>query len=281
MKVVQKECRSFIFALILFFFANLCFAQDSLGGFKPSLDLNCTIAPESLTMFEKGLYALYDPEFTSVAGRIFYNITQNHPEFCDAYYYTGKALDLQEKFNNAFYFYYMADSLSNGSDIKFQHALAQSAIRIHNVVFAREKYTEILRYHPTSSVGHFGFALTSSTLGDFEQGIEHLNKAISLYAVEQSHTFYGEQDLNFVKGVLLVNLADYENAWQALQLCNSAFSSIDVYQINTALCALELYEESANEKWRVLALQAFDFIKDKSILDKNFIIRFQNALESQ
>ena len=97
---------------------------------------------ESKKKFELGIRALQYKKYWGSAANIFVDLVKKDSTFCDAYFYAGYALRLQNEFRGATAMYYMADSLSQKPVLEFKMNLATTASYSGAVELAREGNTE-------------------------------------------------------------------------------------------------------------------------------------------
>ncbi|MGG5508190.1 MULTISPECIES: tetratricopeptide repeat protein [unclassified Myroides] len=259
--------------LLLIGSGTQCLAQTSPTY---SIDeLSCpTTNEEIVALYKMGFSALEQTEYYNTAGRIFFQIIQKDKELCDAYYYTGVALTKQDKDNAAYTYLYYADSLAIQPTLTFKVALAESALRIDNIGLARKKYEEIKQYFPDSPEGYFGLSLTATSLGDIVEGLVNTDRTLAKYKNTGLLTEQREQEIYFIKAILLRMNAQYDKAISFFEKSKPYFGTTTDFLANYALATYELYKQTKEAKWKIESQQALAQIQDKSTLKDDFIHQF-------
>lgn len=237
--------------------------------------LVCTTAnQEILDLYTTGFAALEKTEYYNTAGRIFYQITQMDNKLCDAYYYTGLSLTKQDKDAAAYTYLYYADSLSTEPILHFKIALAESALRNGNVGLARKKYEEVKQYFPKHPEGYYGLALTATSIGDIVEGLVNTDRALAKYKTAGGLTKDKEQEIFFIKAILLRMNAQYEKAIEFFDQSKDKFGVTTDYLANYALTTYELYLITKNEKWKKDSQEALKQLQDLTELKEGFLEHF-------
>lgn len=250
-----------------------CLAQE-----EPSYsiaELACsTDNKEIIDLYETGFSALQKTTYYNTAGRIFFQIIQQDKSLCDAYYYTGIALTKQDKDDAAYTYLYYADSLATQPQMPFKIALAESALRIGNVGLARKKYEEIKQFFPERPEGYYGLSLTATSVGDLVEGLVNTDRTLAKYKNTGNLTPEREQEIYFIKAILLRMNTQYDKAIEFFEKSKELFGTTTDYLANYALATYELYKQTREEKWKRESQQALEQIHDKEALKEDFLLQF-------
>lgn len=264
---------NFIFYSWIFGWGIPCLAQVDVP--YSIADLACpTDNKELLDLYETGFSALQQTAYYNTAGRIFFQIIQQDKSLCDAYYYTGIALTKQDKDAAAYSYLYYADSLSTQPQMSFKIALAESALRIGNVGLARKKYEEIKQYFPQRPEGYYGLSLTATSIGDLVEGLVNTDRTLAKYKSTGGLTPEREQEIYFIKAILLRMNAQYEKSIAFFEKSKEHFGTATDYLANYALATYELYKQTQEEKWKRESQHALEQIQDKDVLKEDFFLQF-------
>ncbi|MBB1140944.1 M48 family metallopeptidase [Myroides sp. WP-1] len=267
--------RLYRFLCLLFLFGGgiQCLAQKI-----PAYSINELVCPttnkEILDLYNMGFSALEQTEYYNTAGRIFFQIIQQDKKLCDAYYYTGVALTKQDKDNAAYTYLYYADSLATQPTLTFKVALAESALRIDNIGLARKKYEEIKQYFPNSPEGYFGLSLTATSIGDIVEGLVNTDRTLAKYKNTGLLTEQREQEIYFIKAILLRMNTQYDKAIAFFEKSKPYFGTTTDFLANYALATYELYKQTKEDKWKVESQRALEQIQDQTTLKDDFIHQF-------
>lgn len=231
---------------------------------------------EARDLFQRGIKVLHlnqklDPKYLRTNQELFFQATKLDSTFCDAYFFTGYIARLEGDFEIATVFYYMADSLSTIPSFEFKQNLAFSSMAIGAVDLARKKYNEIKEFMPSSSEGFYGFALTSLVIGDFEEGLENINKAIRNNTNGNSDSM---NDALYLKAILLTRNQKYREAIPYFEK-TSKFKKEPNYYIHYSLALLKTAEQTKDEKMKIKAKKYYDKIDDKSMIPEELIPLFK------
>lgn len=236
----------------------------------------CPFANEEIQeLYQTGIKALNKQEHINIAGKIFFQIIQKDNTLCDAYYFTGVALTKQNKHKAALSYYYYADSLAVKSNAEFKEELAEAALRVNNVGLARKKYEELTKDFPEDPDGYYGIGLTATSMGDFDNGLAHLNIAEEKYKAEQSWTEKRINEVWLMKAILYTMNEEYKKAMPYFEQCQTAFGTIDDYLANYALAAYHLYLQTKEPLWKQKCQQTLEQLKGNEKLKQDFFELFQ------
>lgn len=263
----------FFIVIILFLIASN--AQSQSDYFKGK-HLYCESEnPEAIRLFNIGIETLHlntslNKKFLKKTSDVFFRAYQTDTTFCDAMFFTGYTLRLLND-KNALVCYYMADSLSNNKSIEFKMNLATESLRFGNdegVKIARKKYNEITEFFPENPEGYYGIALTSTMVGDIENGLNNINIAIEKYKSENI-------DAIFLKAVLLTLNARHEESLNYYEKVKGHFKKDDNFNGNFALSLYEVAKTNNDEKMMKLAKKHYKKVKNKNELTEQMRGKFE------
>ncbi|WP_394776959.1 tetratricopeptide repeat protein [Flavobacterium sp.] len=252
-----------IILILLILNTSLIFSQNYFEG----KNLYCKSGnPESIKLFDLGIETLYlnkslNKKYLQMTSNVFFKAYEQDTTFCDALFFTGYTLRLLND-KKALAFYMLADSLYNKS-IEFKTNLAAEGLRYgteNSIKIARKKYNEIIKLFPDSPEGYYGFAVTSSILGDTEKGLENINIAIEKYKVTNSKI---NDDVVFLKGILLSDNEKYEEGLEYLDKVHSTYKKDFNFKVHYSLCLLKVSEVKKDEKMKQKALKIYEKIEEK------------------
>ena len=165
----------------------------------------------------------------------------------------------------------MADSLANNKSIEFKVNLATEGLRFGNeegVKIARKKYDEITKFFPENPEGYYGVALTSTMIGDIENGLNNIDIAIEKYNSENV-------DALFLKAVLLTLNARHEESLNYYEKVKGTFKKDDNFNGNYALSLYEVAKANNDEKMMKLAQKHYKKVKNKNELTEQTRMKFE------
>ena len=212
-----------------------------------------------------------EPKYLAANKELFFRATREDSTFCDAYFFTGYTARLENDFQTAVTFYYMADSLSTRPSLEFKQNLASTYLVYEAYDLARQKYDEIVENFPSSPEGYFGRALTSIFLEDTEEGLRDVNKSISYYKINGSQNY---DDALYLKALLLTLNEKYQEAIPLFEQI-SQFKKEPNYYIHYSLALLKYSESIRDEKMKKKAKKFYDRIEDKSIIPEKLVPLFK------
>lgn len=232
--------------------------------------------PEAIRLFNIGLETLrlnssLNKKFLKQTSDIFFKAYIADTTFCDAMFFTGYTLRLLED-KYALACYYIADSLANNKSIEFKINLAIEALRFgkeESIKMAREKYNEITKFFPESPEGYYGIALTSTMIGDVDNGLKNIDIAIEKYTIEN-------KDALFLKAVLLTLNARHEDSLNYYEKVKKDFSKDDNFNGNYALSLYEVAQAANDEEMMELAKKFYKKVKNKNMLTEQMRMKFEN-----
>ncbi len=231
--------------------------------------------PEAIRLFNIGIETLHlntslNKKFLKRTSDVFFKAYQTDTTFCDAMFFTGYTLRLLND-KNAMVCYYMADSLANNKSIEFKVNLATEGLRFGNeegVKIARKKYDEITKFFPENPEGYYGVALTSTMIGDIENGLNNIDIAIEKYNSENV-------DALFLKAVLLTLNARHEESLNYYEKVKGNFKKDDNFNGNYALSLYEVAKANNDEKMMKLAQKHYKKVKNKNELTEQTRMKFE------
>src|SRR5690606_34838688 len=182
---------------IVILLANFSFSQDYFKGEKTYCEINDA---EVKWLYDLGLLSFMVPDKIDITTQIFRELILRDNSLCDAYFFCGYALRLQNKFEDAFAFMRAADSIANHRSIEFKINLAAVCVQMGQMEYARKKYLEVSKYFPRSPEGYYGIALTSTFKGDYANGVANINIAMEKYRTRKSKI---GDEVYFLKAILL------------------------------------------------------------------------------
>lgn len=250
--------------ILLILNTNFIFSQNYFEG----KNLYCKSEnPEAIKLFNVGIETLYlnrslDRKYLDMTSKAFFQAYKKDTTFCDALFFTGYTLRLLND-KNALPYYMLADSSYNKS-IEFKTNLAAECLRYANektIPIARKKYTEIINLFPENPEGYYGFAVTSTFLGDYEKGLENINTAIQKYIVTNPKL---KNDVLLLKGILLSLNKRYEDALPFLENVLSTYKKDFNFRIHYSLCLLKVSELKKDEKMKQKAQKIYEKIEEKN-----------------
>jgi len=218
---------------------------------------------EDKKRYKQALLLLQSPQHWNTATKVFYDLTKKDSTSCDAYFFVGYTLRLQNKFKEATAYYYVADSLSNNKSLIFKQNLATTATYSGAVSLGREKFNEIVEYFPGSPEGYYGIATSSIFIGDFENGLKNIDRAISIY--NRKKISLGS-DVYLTKALLLTNLKRFRESLIFFKKTNGKIKRIDDYRLHYAYSLKKVGEMDKDKKLLKKAAKLYAEIEDKAIV---------------
>ena len=231
--------------------------------------------PENQDVIKKykaGLACIRLNQKLDVANRIFLDLIKNDSTFCDAYYLAGCTFQLSHKDQDAFNYYYMADSLSNNKSMLFKQDLAYMAGKMGNFQFARKKYEEMKHFFPKSPEGYYGIASSSLAIGDSEYGLENIKLAMlayNQYGLEQA------LDVYLIQGILLTLNEKYDESIVSFEKLVWPITASDTFRAHYALSLLKEGKLNNDEKQIKKAKKLYGKVKNKTALSEKITSEFQ------
>lgn len=223
----------------------------------------------SLKIFDLGIETIKRNTYVGAGNQIFHELIQKDSTFCDAYFFAGYTYRLSGMLKEAVAYYYMADSLANNKSIEFKQNLATTSLLAGAVDLSRKKFVEITKYFPQSPEGYYGIALTSTEIGDVENGLNNINIAIEKYQRENKDAIY-------LKAILLTINSKHEQALPYYEKVKSTRRKDDYFNGNYALSLYEIATQTNDEKMMKEAKKYYNAVKDKSELTNFIKERFEN-----
>ncbi|MEC4005398.1 hypothetical protein OX283_012080 [Flavobacterium sp. SUN052] len=261
----MKKCL-FLFFLLVF---NSSFSQNDYmsGKFK-----YCELHPSYNEKFNLGLEALSYKKYVGAAASIFLEITKKEPSSCDAFFWAGFSFRMLNKNKEALLCYYIADSLAQNKSIEFKQNLASISIVEGKIKLSRKKYEEIIQFFPSSPEGYYGVALTSTMIGDYENGLNNMLIAVDKYGEITGDVYYQKE---LLLGVLLTLNKQYDTGLIHLEECESKYRNDVNFKSHYALCLLKTSEMNKDEKMKAKAKKIYDKIENKDEISDDLKIEFK------
>jgi len=220
--------------------------------------------PQNNTLLEGG-FAAFQLNRYETATNIFFALIKRDSLFCDGYFFLGYALRRQNRYKDAFVFYYKADKMVQNKSEEYKLNLASVALTLGLDSFARLKYEEMVKYFPTNPEGYYGVALTAPSLGDYENGLVHINKAIDKY---NGYSERENSDPYFIKGILLALTSKYEEGKECLEKAPKRLRKQEHFNIFYSLCLLKIGIANQDDKLKKKAKKYYKKIQFKNEIQK-------------
>ena len=261
------KTRFIIIALILSLHTNNVFAQTNYFLGKRTY---CEMPSDSETkkLFDLGMECIKQNFRIGAANRIFQDIIKKDKTFCDAYFFAGYTFRLSNMNKEAVVMYYMADSLSQNKSIEFKQNLATTSMLVGKIDLSRKKFKEITTFFPENPEGYYGIALTSTIIGDYENGLENIKIAEEKYTGEN-------KDAQFVKAILLTLNNKHPESLQYYEKVQSKFSKDDNFNSSYALSLYEVGIVTKDDKMLKKAKKHYGKVKDKTGLAEDIKFKFE------
>jgi tetratricopeptide (TPR) repeat protein len=260
------KTRFLIIALILSLQTNVFAQTDYFLGKRTYCEMPTD--SETKKLFKLGIDCINLNLRIGAANRIFQDLIKKDKTFCDAYFFAGYTFRLSNMNKEAVVMYYIADSLSQNKSIEFKQNLAFTSIMVGKVDLARKKFKEITTFFPENPEGYYGIALTSTIIGDFDNGLENINIAEKKYTGEN-------KDAQFLKAILLTLNKKHLESLQYYGKVQSNFSKDDNFNGNYALSLYEVGIATNDEKMLKKAKKHYGKVKDKSELAEDIKFKFE------
>jgi len=222
--------------------------------------------------FKLGIDCIKANLYLGAANKLFLDLIKKDSTFCDAYFFAGYTYRLSNMDKPALVYYFLADSLSQNKSIIFKQNLAFMASKIGAFKLARKKYDEMKQYFPENPEGFYGVASTAIFLGDTENGIENLNKAISKY--NEQGIDLGDE-IYFTQGILLTRSRKYLESINSFEKMSGKITKNDEYRINYAYSLMKIGKENNDEKLIKKARKIYEKIEDKSVISETMSSEFK------
>ncbi|MFQ6602956.1 tetratricopeptide repeat protein [Flavobacterium sp. C3NV] len=251
-----------VFLLLTFLTCNFIFSQNYMAGQKRYCETNDA---KILELYDLGFRTLQYKKYQNVSTRIFLDIVKKDSTQCDAYFWAGYTLRLQNKYDLAIGCYYMADSLANNKSIEFKQNLAMTSLMLGKVDLARKKYSEMITFFPDNPEGYYGFALTAPMIGDVDKGLENIKISIEKYGKRDSEI---KNQTELLYGILLTLNKNYTEAVLHFEECASKFKNDDNFNIHYSLSLIKIAEQNNDEDGKKKGLKVYNKIKNKEEIPK-------------
>lgn len=260
------------YILIILLITSNVFAQTKkqINEYFSGKHLNCETNKEAKELFDSGIKILklnstLNPKFLEGNKQVFLNAIAKDSTFCDAYFFTGYTLRLQNNFRDALVYYYLADSLSSKPSLIYKQNLAMISANVGAIELAKTKYDEIIQHFPESPEGFYGNALISIMINEPKKGMISINKAIELYKKKKLPI---GSEVRFAKGILLTKSKKYKEAEKIFSILKSknGFKRNDNFNAYYSLCLKKIGTEDKNEKTLKKSNKYAKKVKNKTIL---------------
>ncbi len=231
------------------------------------------IDDDSKKKYELGIMCIAMWErYGGTAVDIFMDLAKKDSTFCDAYFFLGYSLRLLNREEDAVKMYYIADSLANNKSIEFKQNLAVTAGRIGYTNLSRKKYQEMIEYFPYSPEGYYGVGASSLFLGDYENGLNHINDAIHIY--EKLNKTIGDE-VYFNKAVLLTLLGRFEQSMSLFDKIKSRdIIKEDMYKVYYSYSLIKIGKKRNDNRMIKKAKKLKEKVNDLSLINDNLSREF-------
>ncbi|PKF75814.1 tetratricopeptide repeat protein [Chryseobacterium sp. PMSZPI] len=244
--------------LVIIFILILSAKGFSQSYFSGKINYCTPQKEDSKKKFDVVIKALQFPKLYERATRGMVHVAAQDSTYCDAYFMAGYLFRLQEKYEEALAYYYVADSLAQNRSPEFKQNLAIEMMRIERADLAREKFQEMVKYFPTNPEGYYGIANTAIVLNDFDNGLSNLKKAEKLY--ESSGEV--KVDVKYMYGMLNCLKENYEEALPYFDEVYSTYKKDKGYLSLYALTLIKVGKAKNDEKLIKKAWKTYEKIKD-------------------
>lgn len=251
--------------LLTIFILVFCIKGFSQNYFSGKINYCTPKNIESKKKFDAAILALQYPKFYEKAANALVLVGDKDPTYCDAFFLAGYLFRLQDKHEDAIAYYYVADSLAQNKALIFKQNLAVEFMRFDQLGRARKTYAEMIKYFPESPEGYYGMANTTISVGDYDNGLEHLRKAEKLY--ENSGSV--KDDVKYMFGILYALKEDYKTALPYLEEVYSTYKKEDGYLATYALTEAKVATENNDESLKMKAKKHYEKIKDIKKVPEN------------
>ncbi|OUL62726.1 hypothetical protein [Flavobacterium sp. AJR] len=260
------KTRFLIIALILSLQTNVFAQTDYFFGKRTYCEMPTD--SETKKLFDLGIDCIKHNLYIGAANQIFQDLIKKDKTFCDAYFFAGYTFRLSNMNKEAVAMYYIADSLSQNKSIEFKQNLATTSMMVGKVDLARKKFKEIISFFPENPEGYYGIALTSTIIGDFDNGLENIKIAEKIYTGEN-------KDTQFLKAMLLTLSNKHMESLKYYEKVQSKFSKDDNFNSCYAASLYEVGTVTNDEKMLKKAKKHYEKVKDKSEIAENIKLKFE------
>lgn len=218
------------------------------------------MSKENLELWKLGFDALQFEKYYKYSSAAFLKIIKADSTNCDAYFMAGYTCRIQNMPKEALVYYYMADSLAQNKSIEFKQNLATTSFALGNLKLSRKKYLEMVEFFPESPEGYYGIALTSTIIGDVENGLENMNKAAKIYNSLNNKL---NDDSYLLFGILLTRNGKFSESLPYFEQCYSKYKKEDGFNTHYSYSLLKVSQINKDEKMKQKALKIYEKIKNK------------------
>jgi tetratricopeptide (TPR) repeat protein len=258
--------------ITLIFLTQFVYCQGYFNG----KELHCpTTNTEAKRLFDGGIEILHlnrdlKPKYLAMNAEVFARAILQDTTFCDAYFFAGYILNLQHQYLESFAFLKVADTLSPKPILIYKQNLAAICMKVGLFNDARKTYAEMVKHFPESPEGYYGVAATSPMIGDYKFGLENISMAETKY-----HDNEYENQINYLKGILLTLDSQYPKAKEMLEKVNGSYKRDLNFNIHYSLTLLKISELNNDSDLKKKAKKFYDKIDDKSIIPANLKSEFR------
>ncbi|NLN24182.1 MAG: hypothetical protein GX163_00680 [Bacteroidetes bacterium] len=236
-------------------------------------DGNRTYCPKptderSLKIYDLGIECVHRNQRLGAAFEFFAEIIKKDNNFCDAYFWAGYTLRLSNMNKDAVIFFAAADSLAQNKSIEFKQNLATTSMLIGADKYARKKFEEITEYFPNSPEGYYGIALTSTTIGDVDYGLENVNIAEKKYKILN-------KDVQFLKAILLTLNDKHQESLFYYENYGNKYANDDNFNGHYAFSLYKVGKENNDNKMLKKAKRYYRKVKNKKELTAEIRAAFE------
>lgn len=247
---------------ITFLVSYPLFSQNYFNGKK----LYCTTNKEALELFNSGIKVLHlnsdlNQKYLDKNIDLFAKAILADTNFCDAYFFTAYTLSLKGNLDLAWALYFRANELSPKPSNEFLMNLAITSLRIGQDSIARKSYEDMILHFPKSSEGYFGVALTSPLIGDYNNGLNNIEIAISKTLNAKQKV---KPDMLFIKAVMLTLNEKYLESIEFFEKVKSKYDDDENFKIHYSLSLLKVSEINKDNKMKDKAKKMYAKIKNKN-----------------
>src|SRR5690554_1769425 len=222
----------------------------------------------SLKIYNLGIECIHRNLRLDAAFEFFAEIIEKDNNFCDAYFWAGYTLRLSNMNKEAVIFFAVADSLAQNKSFEFKQYAATTGMLIGADKFARKKFEELTKYFPFSPEGFYGIALTSTSIGDVDYGLENIEIAEKKYKTSN-------KDVQFLKAILLTLNNRYHESLPYFEKSSNNFSENEHFNVHYAYSLFKVGQENEDTKMLRKAKRHYKKIKNKNELTEEIRAVFE------
>lgn len=221
--------------------------------------------PEARKLFDSGIKILHlnsqlKPKYLMINANVFADAIMKDTLFCDAYFFAGYTLGLANKYKESYAFYMVADTLNPNPSLLYKLNAAAACLKVGDFSRARYIFTKMTDYFPESAEGYYGVAVTAPMHGDYENGLQKLEKAFEIY---KKQSYKPGKETYLIKAVLLTLNKQYAESLPIFDDISSAYRKDLNFNMYYSLSLLKISEQTHDEKMKKQARKHYDRIKNK------------------